>query len=79
MRCWRACLDDLSARVGDHASHLHGVPARPPPHDVAVEAVQDALVRQLQAVVHHAHVGRLCCLQRVARSLPPHLIFWGTL
>ena len=41
-------LDDVGAVVRDHARHLHRVPARAAAHHVAVERVEDALVRQLQ-------------------------------
>lgn len=52
-------LDDLGSSIGDDTCHLHAVPARPFAHDIAVEAVQDALVSQLQGVIQHHHV---CCL-----------------
>ena len=52
-------LDDRRAGVGDDARHLHRVPPRALPHDVAVEGVEDALVRELQRVVEHAHRLRL--------------------
>ena len=37
-------LDDLGASIGDYPRHLHAVPACPLAHDIAIEAVQNALV-----------------------------------
>ena len=70
----RPYLDDLGPSEGDYASHLHGVPAGALAHDIAVEGVQDAFVRQLQAVVQNDHV--CCCLhlQHRPRSLQTFLI-----
>ena len=53
--------DDGGAGVANDARHLHGEPARPAAHHVAVKGVQDALVGQLQRVVQHClrvrHLG----------------------
>ena len=65
----RAHLDDACAGVGDNAGHLHGVPSRPAAHDIAIEGVEDALVRQLQAVIQHHHVCSLLDPYRVALRL----------
>lgn len=43
--------DDGAAEVRGDAGHLHRSPARALAHHVAVEAVQNALVRQLETVV----------------------------
>ena len=73
-------LDDLGAGVGHHAGHLHGVPARTLAHDVPVERVEDALVRQLKRVEEGHHVLRLlhrdgvAALLRVTELTLPHLV-----
>ena len=60
-----AHLNDLSACIGDDTSRLHAVPACSLAHDVAIEAVEDALVSQLQGVVQHHHVACLLHLDHV--------------
>ena len=62
-------LDDAGARVRDDARHLHGIPPRSLAHDVAVEGVENALVRKLEAVVQNHQVRRLLRLRGVAFRL----------
>ncbi|GIX61373.1 uncharacterized protein BcabD6B2_08080 [Babesia caballi] len=62
-------VDDLRARVGHDGPHFHAVPARAPALDVPVEAVKNALVRQLQRVVQQDAVARLLDADRVALGL----------
>lgn len=67
-------LDDLGASIGDYPRHLHAVPARTLAHDIAIEAVQNALVSQLQGVIQHHHVSCLLYLDHVPRCL--HVCIW---
>ena len=61
--------DDMGPSIGDNTPHLHAVPAGALAHDIAIEAVQNALVSQLQGVVQHDHVSRLLHLDHVPRFL----------
>mmetsp|Transcript_126764 Transcript_126764/g.370517 ORF Transcript_126764/g.370517 Transcript_126764/m.370517 type:complete len:251 (+) Transcript_126764:989-1741(+) len=61
--------NEVGARVGHDARHLHGVPPRTLAHDVPVEGVEDALVRQLQRVVEEHHVLCFHLLRHVAALL----------
>mmetsp|Transcript_47481 Transcript_47481/g.135520 ORF Transcript_47481/g.135520 Transcript_47481/m.135520 type:complete len:303 (+) Transcript_47481:2155-3063(+) len=61
--------DQVRARVGNDAGHLHGVPAGALPHDITIEGVQDALVRKLQRVIKQHHVLRLHLLRQVPAFL----------
>ena len=73
-------LDDVGAGVRHDARHLHAVPPRALAHHVAVERVEDALVRELERVVQRAH--RLGLQQRsdvvgllgLGALLPPLLV-----
>ena len=73
-------LNDLRACVRHHARHLHRVPARTLAHDVPVEGVEDALVRQLERVEQSHHVLRLlhrdgvAAFLRVAQLTLPRLV-----
>ena len=72
-------LDEVAARVCGDRRHLHGLPARALAHDVTVERVENALVRQLQRVEQQVlvarHLGGFLVAFLVGRAqLPcPHL------
>jgi hypothetical protein len=61
--------NDVGASETHDAGHLHRVPASAAAHHVAVERVENTLVRQLQRVVQHDHVFDALNFRRIAARL----------
>jgi hypothetical protein len=62
-----AChLDDRRASQAGDPRHLHGMPPCTFAHDVAVERVENALVRELERIVDHDELLRLVDLRNGA-------------